>query len=150
MRHHDISRVRTLAGWTSMRRSSRPWCGEREVLAVEAEQVEDRGVEVGDVAAVGDGVVAEIVGRAIGLAAFDPAAGKPDGESVWVVVAAVLALRARGPAELASPEDQGLVRAGRAASSRSADPAIGRVGLLRSKSACRRRCWRACPMAGPP
>ena len=46
--------------------------GEGEALEVEAEEVEDRGVEVGDVAAVGDGVVAEVVGGAVGLPALIP------------------------------------------------------------------------------
>ena len=123
--------------------------GEGEALEVEAEQVKDRGVEVGDVAAVGDGVVAEVVGRAVGLAALDAAAGEPDGEAVGVVVAAVLALGAGRPAELAAPDDQGLLE--QAALLQVGEQAGDRAGRsARSKRACRRRCWRACPRAGRP
>ena len=123
--------------------------GEGEAVEVEAEQVEDRGVEVGDVAAVGDGVVAEVVGRAVGLAALDSAAGEPDGEAVGVVVAAVLALGAGGPAELAAPDDQRLVE--QAALLQVGQQTGDRAGRsARSKSGCRRRCWCACPTAGRP
>ena len=145
----ESNRVRILAGWTSVRRSSRPWWAKVEALEVEAEQVEDRGVEVGDVAAVGDGVVAEVVGGAVGLAALDPAAGEPDGEAVGVMVAAVLALGAGSPAELATPDDQGLFE--QAALLQVGEQTRRSAGRsVRSKSGCRRRCWRGCPRAGRP
>ena len=47
--------------------------------------------------------------RAEGEAALDPAAGQEHAEAVGVVVAAVGLLAHRGPAELAAPDDQGLV-----------------------------------------
>ena len=46
-------------------------------LVVDAEQVQHRGVQVVDVDDVLDGVVAELVGRAVGDAALDAAAGQP-------------------------------------------------------------------------
>ena len=56
--------------------------GNGEPARVEAELVQDRGVDVGDVVAVLDGVEAELVGRAVDDAALDAAAGQPDGEAV--------------------------------------------------------------------
>ena len=55
--------------------------GEGEPGVVEAEQVEDRGVEVVDVDAVDLGAEADGVGRAVDRAALDPRAGHPDGRS---------------------------------------------------------------------
>src|SRR3954467_3520727 len=55
---------------------------------VEAEQGEDRGVQVGHVDAVLDGVEAEAVGAAEGQARLDAAAGQPHREAVGVMVAA--------------------------------------------------------------
>ena len=57
---------------------------------VEAEQVEDRGLEVVGRDDVLDGAVADLVGRAVGHAALDAAAGQPDREALAVVVAAGL------------------------------------------------------------
>src|SRR5215218_48236 len=48
-----------------------------ELARVEAELVQDGGVDVGDVVAVFDGVEADLVGGAVGDAALDPAAGHP-------------------------------------------------------------------------
>src|SRR5262249_54722194 len=74
-------------------------------LVVDAEQVEDRGMEVVDVDAVGRDAVAEGVRRAEGDARLDPTAGRPDGETPRMVIAAVvgggqLALAVVRPAEL--------------------------------------------------
>ena len=66
--------------------------GDLEAVRVEAEQVQDRGVDVGDVVPVLHGVEAELVGRAVDDAPLDAAAGHPDREAVIVVVAAVGAL----------------------------------------------------------
>ena len=52
--------------------------GEGEPGVVEAEQVEDRGVEVVDVDAVDLGAEADGVGRAVDRAPLDAAAGHPD------------------------------------------------------------------------
>ena len=50
----------------------------RQLAVVQAEQLEDRGVQVVDVHAVLDGAEAEFVGGADDLAPLDPAAGQPD------------------------------------------------------------------------
>src|SRR3954467_7302945 len=54
--------------------------GNGEATGIEAELVENGGVNVGDVVAVFDGVEAKLVGRAMDRAALDAAAGHPDGE----------------------------------------------------------------------
>ena len=82
---------------------------------VEAQQVEDRGVQVGDLDAVFDGVIAQLVGGAVSLAAFDAAAGQPQAEALLVVVAAIASLADRGPAEFASPDDERAVEQARGA-----------------------------------
>ncbi len=56
------------------------------------------------------GAEAELVGGPVGHAAAETAAGEPDGEAPVIVVAAVAALRGRRAAELAAPEDNGLVK----------------------------------------
>ena len=119
-----IGRI-SFASYTSVRRSSRPLWRECQLLVVQAEQVQHRRVQVGDAACGRRGAVAEVVGRAVGLAALDAAAGQPDAEAVGVVVAAVAALRAGRAAELAAPEDQRLVEQPRAPG-RSSRPATGR------------------------
>lgn len=50
---------------------------ERELGVIEAEQVENSGVEIVDVDGVFDGLVAVVVADAIGHAASDTAAGHP-------------------------------------------------------------------------
>jgi len=80
-----------------------------EAVGVEAELVEEGGVEVGDVVGVLDGVEADLVGGAVGDAAPDAAAGHPDAEAVGMVVTPVAALDARGASECGGEDDEGLV-----------------------------------------
>ena len=49
---------------TSVRRKSRPWKRIRQLRVVEAQQVQDRRLQVVDVDSVFDGVVAQLVGLA--------------------------------------------------------------------------------------
>ena len=60
-----------------------------ELFVVEAEEVQHGGVPVVDVDFAGDGFVAVLVGFAVGEAAFDAAAGHPEGVAFVVVVAPV-------------------------------------------------------------
>ena len=62
--------------------------GVGEAFVVDAEDVEDRGVEVAEVDRVFGDVVAEVVGAAVFDAGLHAAAGEPDGEAAAVVVAA--------------------------------------------------------------
>ena len=82
----------------------------RELLVVEAHEMQDRGVQVVDVDAVFDGFEAELVGRAVDVSAADAAAGHPHREAVVVVVAAVdFALRS-SPSSVVRPWACGRIR----------------------------------------
>lgn len=86
-----------------------------EAAVVEAEEVEESGLEVVDVDRVGGGCPADLVGFAVGGAGFAAAAGEEGGEGVGVVVAAGDVAAAGtvfaegGAAELGEPGDEGLV-----------------------------------------
>src|SRR5262245_62654471 len=58
----------------------------RELLVVEPQEVQDRGVQVVDAHPAFDGPEADVVGRPVMHAAPDAPAGHPDGERVRVVV----------------------------------------------------------------
>src|ERR1051326_170338 len=81
---------------------------ESQAGVVEAELLQDGGLEiVHEDGVVGD-VVTVIVGGAVGDAWFDSRAGEPHGEAAGVMIAAVVvpgefALGIIGPAEFASP-----------------------------------------------
>ena len=60
-----------------------------EAFVVEAQQVEHGGVEVVDVDNILHGAKAEFIGGTVGVAASSAATGKPAGETVMIVVAAV-------------------------------------------------------------
>ncbi len=88
---------------------------ERELRVVDAQAVQDRGVQVVDVDRVFRDVVAEVVGLAVGDAGLDAAAGQPDREAARMMVAAVvvgrqLALAVDRAAELAAPDDERVVQ----------------------------------------
>ena len=85
-----------------------------EAFVVEAQKVEDGGLEVVDVDFVLGDVEAEVVGLAVG-AGFGAAAGHQGGEGLGVVVAAGLTAEGGvgfdhgGAAEFAAPDDEGFV-----------------------------------------
>ena len=83
---------------------------EAKRVEIKPKQVKYGGVKVGDVTAAGDRVVSEVIGRAVGLASFNAAAGEPDRETVRVVVASILALCSGSASELAAPYNQGLIK----------------------------------------
>src|SRR5437879_4998488 len=60
----------------------------RQLLVIETEQAQNRGVQVVNVDLVLDRARAEFIRRAINRAAFDAAARKPDAERAIVVIAA--------------------------------------------------------------
>jgi hypothetical protein len=80
---------------------------EGEELVVEAEQVEQGGVEIMDGNRVAGDAVTEFIGFTVNGAAFDAAAGEEDRKCLDVVIAAV-ALGHRGAAEFAAPDDEGV------------------------------------------
>ena len=79
---------------------------------IEAEQMQDRGVQVMHMHLVFDHVEAQVVALAKGDSWFDAASGHPHGEGVRVMVAAVVraALDHRRAAELAAPQHQRVVQ----------------------------------------
>ena len=85
-----------------------------EALVVDAELVEEGGVEIVDVDGVFDDIITHLVGFAVGEAFFDAAAGGPEAEAARVVIAAVvgfgeIALGVDGAAEFAAEDDEGIV-----------------------------------------
>src|SRR5262249_40644326 len=80
-----------------------------QALVIDAQEMQDRGVEVVDMDLVLDGVPAEFVGGPVCEPAAHAAAGHPHREAVGVMVAAVPLLGDRTAAELASPHDERLV-----------------------------------------
>ena len=82
----------------------------RQEPMVEAQQVQDGGVQIVDVHLVLDGRVAEVVGRPVGLAPLDAAARHPGRETARAMVAPLAVLAGRRPAELAGPDHQRLVQ----------------------------------------
>ena len=78
-----------------------------EALVVQAEEVEDGGVEIVDGGDVLFRLPAECIRGAMGMAALDAGAGEPGGKAFGVVVAAAGAfLESRHAAELSAPHDQ--------------------------------------------
>src|SRR2546421_508031 len=84
----------------------------RQFLVVEAEQVQDRRLQVVDVDRLVDGVETQLVRSSVGKASLCAAAGEEDGEGVRVMIAAQVlagrgaALAERRASELAGPDDQ--------------------------------------------
>ena len=85
-----------------------------EAFVVEAEEVEDSGLDVVDVDGVFGDLHAEFVGGAVGDAGFDAAAGHPHGEGLGVVIASAAASECGagfnhgGASEFAAPDDKGV------------------------------------------
>ncbi len=81
-----------------------------QARVVQAELVQDRGLEVVRGDDIVGGAVADLVGAAVGHAALDSAAGEPDREALAVVVSARVvvegSLADREPADLAAPVDE--------------------------------------------
>ncbi len=70
---------------------------------IEAHQVKDGGMKVVDMEFVFDGSKAEFIRGTNGLAAFDPAARHPHGETRGVVISAIAFFAHGGSAEFAAP-----------------------------------------------
>src|SRR5579864_2601603 len=79
-----------LAGLAVQQRKFRAAAGVDQPFWIQSEQVQERGVKVVLRDLVGNGVVAELIGRAVHAASLEPAAGEPPGEAVGIVVAADL------------------------------------------------------------
>src|SRR5215467_6268316 len=63
-----------------------------QLLVIEAEQVENRGVEIVNVHPVLHRVIADIIGRSVNEARLDAAPGHPDRVAVRIVIASIITL----------------------------------------------------------
>ena len=86
-----------------------------EALVIDAQEVQDGGMQVADVHGIGRDVVTEVVGGAVGVAGFDAASRHPHGEAAGMMVApgfraVPLALAGDAAAELSAPDDEGVVQ----------------------------------------
>ena len=110
-----------------------------ELLVVQAEEVQDDGVQVVDVGLVFDGFAPVVVGGTVGDAGLDAAARQLDAEPKRIVVAPVTRLRERGPAKFSYPDDERLEFHGEAsataATQRSADSLPASSCCIRLKHA---------------
>ena len=81
---------------------------EKQVAIVQAQQVQNGGVEIVDAHAILHGLESDVVGGAVDGAALGAAAGHPDAEAAGTVVAAGLALTLgdRQAPEFPAPDDQ--------------------------------------------
>ena len=81
---------------------------QEEVAIVQAQQVQNGGVEIVHAYAILNGFESDVVGGAVNSAALSPAAGHPDTEAARAVVAARLAvaLGDRQAPEFPAPHDQ--------------------------------------------
>jgi len=106
-----------------------------QALVVESEAVEEGGVEIVDVDRVLHGLAPEIVGLPMDQASADAASGHPDGETLMVVVAAVVLAAVGGASEFASPEHEGVFEqpAGARSCSRAAAGRSSARAFLRSE-----------------
>src|SRR5579862_4703430 len=79
---------------------------ERELFVIEAQQCQNRGMDVVDVYAVFHRIPTEFIGSADYFAAFDSAARHPDGEAVRVMIATQISLHNRCAAEFTRADNQ--------------------------------------------
>ena len=82
---------------------------EREPFVVEAEEMQDGGVEVVHGADVFDGMHAQFVGRAVDGPTFHSPTGEPDGKAFGMMVASVATGRVRSATEFTGPDDERVV-----------------------------------------
>jgi len=78
-------------------------------VRIDSDKLLHRGVKVVHGNRVLDGLVAELIGRAVGDARFDPTTREPEAESVRLVIAAVVCLDGGEATELSGPHHQGLI-----------------------------------------
>jgi len=88
---------------------------EGETLVINPEQAEHGGVEIVNVDRVFDDVIPELAGFADDTSRLHTTAGQPHGETAGMMVTAIIgagefALGIVGPAELAAPDDQGVLK----------------------------------------
>src|SRR6185437_687667 len=80
-----------------------------QAFVVEAELVQNGGVQVVDVDFIFDGAESEGIGRAVGHSTADAAAGEEDAIAVVVVITAIAIFGGGSSTEFPAPQDEGLV-----------------------------------------
>ena len=136
--HAMISRI----GWPNSI-SSRLWPGTSSLCGERPISVSKRRVDVGHVVRMLDGMEADFVGRAVNDAPLEAAAGHPDRKAVRMMIAAVVALRARRAAEFGGEDDDRLVQQAAALEiGQAGRPRDGRPVWRGSCDCSRARCAR--------
>ena len=82
--------------------------GHFQFARIQAHQTENRGVDIGDIMAILDGMEADFIGLAVSHTALDAAAGQPGAEALRMMIAAV-ALRAGRTAKFRAPDHNRLI-----------------------------------------
>ena len=86
----------------------------RQSFVVDAQQVQNRGLQIVNVDSIFGDVDAVVVGPPPGHAALNASTSHPHGKTAWVMIAAVVcfrqaALRVDRPTELAAPDNQRVI-----------------------------------------
>ncbi len=79
---------------------------ESEPFVIEAQQVQDRRMDIVDVRLLLGGPQAHSVSCPDDLPALDAAAGEPHGKAVRIMVASILTFTHRHPSEFAAPDHE--------------------------------------------
>lgn len=85
-----------------------PGIAVREPFVVDAQQVQNGGMEIVDVNAVMHGSETKVIGLSVRDAPFDTAPGKPRGEAEVIVVSAGTILRSWCATKFPAPDHEGL------------------------------------------
>ena len=87
--------------------------GDFELARIQTEQMKHGRMDVGNVVAGIEGMETEFIGGTVDVTFFHSRACKPDGESMWVMVAPVTAFfagfKARGATKFGAENDQGFL-----------------------------------------
>ena len=77
---------------------------------IDSHQVQDRGMQIGDMTAFLDSLETEFVGGTHGLSAPNATTGQPDAETEWIMIAAraPFAFAGRCAPKFATPDKQGI------------------------------------------
>ena len=83
-------------------------------LVIDSQQVQDGRIEIMNMDRIARDVVGKVVGFTMHMALFDPATCEKHAEAARVMVAAIVflgqaALTVNGPAELTTPDHQGVI-----------------------------------------
>ena len=81
----------------------------RQTLVIDSQQVQDRGMQIGDMTAFLDSRKTEFVGGSVDCSALDSASSHPDGKAEVVVTSTVGTLAAGSPSEFRAPDHKRFV-----------------------------------------